>query len=94
MQIYGNKITFELTDDELNIIECLLLERVADMSNRLGTIDDRKYLQILQLKAKIDGINRIYKYETKKELKVKENRDHLANIGLMNELCKAAVEAE
>lgn len=66
MQIYGNKITFELTDEELNIIECLLSERVADMSGRLGTVDDRKYLQILQLKAKIEGLGKIYEYKTKK----------------------------
>lgn len=65
MQIYGNKITFELADNELHIIKCLLSERVADMGGRLGSIDDSKYLQILQLKAKIEGINKIYEYETK-----------------------------
>lgn len=56
MAIGVNEINFDMTLDELKTTAVLLIERLAEMEIDLEKTDSHRYIRLLQLSGKINGL--------------------------------------
>ena len=56
MAIGVNEINFDMTLDELKTTAVLLIERLAEMEIDLEKTDSHRYIKLLQLSGKINGL--------------------------------------
>lgn len=69
MVIGTDSINVEMTLKELKIISNLIFERLSDMESGLGKADSHKYIGLMQLNGKIDGLKRLIEYKKNSEIK-------------------------
>lgn len=67
MTINNKGINTELKYEELRILESLLSERESEMMRDIENKDAHKFLELLQLKAKINGMTFLVDHEIEKK---------------------------
>ena len=68
LTVNDESINSELAYSELKIIEALLSERNSEMEHDIDSKDRHKYLELLQLEAKISGMIFLVEHEKEKKL--------------------------
>lgn len=73
MTIGTDRINTEMMLKELEIISNLIFERLANMESNLGKADSHKYIRLMQLSGKIDGLMRLIKHKKNSKNEMAKN---------------------
>lgn len=76
MTVSDKGINTELKYEELRILEALLSERESEMMGDIDNKDRHKFLELLQLKAKINGMTFLVDHE----IEVKKNSNRVKSV--------------
>lgn len=59
MAISDDSINVEITLDEIKILDNLLRERLYELEENLAEVDSHKYIVLMQLEGKIEGLKNL-----------------------------------
>jgi len=65
MTVSNKSANIEFSEHEYDILSCLASEKITDMNSRLKECDRYKYIEICQLKAKLESIVAMINYQKK-----------------------------